>query len=322
MKPKVFIARPIPSEVESYIAEHCSYTKWEERDMIPRKALLEKVAEADGLLTFGGRIDDELFDHAPNLKVVSTMSVGYNHFDLAAMKSRGIMGTHTPYVLDETVADLVLALMLGAARRIAELDRYVKEGSWQRGDDENLFGIDVHHAQVGIIGLGRIGEEIARRCKFGFNMDVAYYNRKRKTEAEEQFGVRYLPLDDLLQQSDFIVLMTPLTSDTTGLIGREQFKLMKSSAIFVNASRGQTIDEEALVEALQRKQIRAAGLDVYEKEPIDAAHPLLQLPNVITVPHIGSATARTRFNMAMMAARNLVMALHGEIPPNLVAELK
>lgn len=322
MKPKVFIARNVPREVEDYIAEHCTYDKWDRPELIPRDALLASLSDAEGLLTFGGKIDDELLDHAPKLKVVSTMSVGYNHFDLAAMKARGVMGTNTPDVLNETVADLIFALILAAARRVTELDRYVKEGHWKRGNNQNLFGLDVHHKKLGIIGMGGIGEAVARRAKWGFQMDILYHNRSRKPEAESELGATYCTMDQLLQEADFIVLMTPLTPETQRLIGQREFELMKPSAIFINASRGQTVDEQALITALEQKTIYGAGLDVFEREPVSPDNPLLKLPNVITLPHIGSATSKTRFDMAMLAAENLVAALSGRIPPQLVKELR
>lgn len=322
MKPNVFIDRPIPAKVEQYIAEHCEYSIWDRKEPIPSDVLRDKLAKADGLLTSGRRIDGGLLDMAPNLKAVSTISVGYNHFDVAAMKARGVIGTNTPDVLTETVADLVFALILSTARRIAELDRYVKDGLWKPDDTENLFGVDVHHASLGIIGMGRIGEAIARRGKLGFGMDIGYYNRSRRAAAEQQFGAVYMTLEQLLRTSDFIVLMTPLTAETARMIGRDQFRMMKPGAIFINASRGQTVDEAALIEALQEGTIAAAGLDVFEREPVAADNPLLRMPNVVTLPHIGSATARTRFDMAMLAARNLVLAVSGQTPPNIVAELK
>jgi len=322
MKPYIYVDSPIPGEVENYLRTFCEVGKWESTAPIPRPVLLEQVAGAQGLLTSGSRIDAELLDHAPDLRAVSSISVGYNHFDVDAMRQRGIVGTNTPDVLSDTVADLVFALMLGTARRVAELDRYVKEGRWQRGEGDALFGLDVHHRTLGIIGMGRIGEAIARRGKFGFEMDVVYYNRSRKPDTEQQLGVRYAELAELLAGSDFIVLMAPLTPETNRLIGREQFQAMKPDAIFINASRGQTVDEEAMIDALRSGVIRAAGLDVYEQEPLPPGHPLLGLPNVLTLPHIGSATAQTRFDMAMLAARNLVEAVSGRTPPNVVAELR
>ncbi|MBD2869928.1 2-hydroxyacid dehydrogenase [Paenibacillus arenilitoris] len=322
MKPTVFIDRKVPDEVKAYISEHCAVEAWEDESTIPRPLLLEKLAKADGLLTSGRRIDAELLDSAPRLKVVSSISVGYNHFDLQAMRERGVIGTHTPFVLDDTVADLALALMLGTARRVAELDRYVKEGRWASGDGVKLFGRDVHHATLGIIGMGRIGEAVARRARFGFEMEVLYTNRSRKPEAEQQLGVRYAELKELLAQSDFVVMLAPLTAETTRMIGREQFRLMKKTAFFINVSRGQTIDEAALIEALQDGTIAGAGLDVYEKEPVAADNPLLLMDNVLALPHIGSATDKTRFDMAMLAAQNLVGALTGSAQPHIVAELR
>lgn len=322
MKPHVFISKPIPPEVEAFIGTHCEVRKWSESTPIPREYLLEQLADVHGLFTMGIAINEELIARAPFLKVVSNMSVGYNNFDLVAMKAHGIFGTNTPDVLNESVADLVFGLMLSAARRLPELDQYVKQGGWKRSDGENLFGVDVHHATLGIIGMGRIGEAIARRAKLGFRMEVLYCNRNRKPEVENALGVRYCSMEALLEQSDFVVLMTPLTPETVHVIGRAQFERMKSSAIFINASRGETVDESALVNALKNHQIRAAGLDVFAKEPVEAGHPLLSMPNVVTLPHLGSATAKTRFDMAMLAARNMVDALNGKIPENLVAELK
>lgn len=322
MKPKVFIARPTPPEVEEYIAQHCEYRKWQGDKLISREELLKELHDVDGLMTTGGKINRELLEHAPRLKVVSNMSVGYNNFELETMAEKRVMGTHTPHVLDDSVADLVIGLMLSTARRIPELDRYVKEGQWKKGDEEVLYGLDVHHATLGIIGMGRIGETIAKRAKLGFDMNVLYYNRNRKIEAENRLGITYTDKEQLLKEADFVVLMTPLTPETAHLMGEHEFHLMKKSAIFINASRGKTVDEQALVKALQNKVIYGAGLDVFYTEPVEPDNPLLKLPNVVSVPHIGSATHKTRFDMAMVAAKNLVKAVHGEIPPNLVEELK
>jgi gluconate 2-dehydrogenase len=319
MKPNVFITRTLPPEVEAYIAAHCNYTIWNHDEPLTRDILLRQLAQVNGLLTAGGKIDEELLNHAPHLKVVSNLSVGYNNMDLIAMKAHGVIGTNTPGVLDETVADLVFGLILAAARRIPELDHYVKQGKWQRSDNEQLFGLDVHHATMGIIGMGRIGEAIARRAKLGFLMNVNYYNRNRKPEVEARLGVQYQNMNELLRTSDFIILMTPLTAETTHLIGREEFLCMKPTAIFINASRGKTVDEAALIEALHNHQIHGAGLDVFDREPVDAFNPLLLMPNVISLPHIGSATAQTSFDIAMLAAKNLVSALNGQIPPNIVS---
>ncbi|RUT28422.1 D-glycerate dehydrogenase [Paenibacillus zeisoli] len=320
-KPKVFIARPVPPEVEEYVGKHCTYSKWEGEKPLTPEQLAGHIADVEGLLTAGGRIDAELLDHAPHLKVVSTMSVGYNNFDLDAMKQRGIKGTNTPDVLNDTVADLIMAMMLSVARRVPELDNYVREGSWKRGDNESLFGLDVHHKTLGIIGMGSIGRAVARRGKFGFGMDILYHNRNRNEQAEQEYDAVYVTMEELLEQSDFIVLMTPLTDETRHMIGESEFAKMKETAIFVNASRGQTVDEEALIRALQNKTIYGAGLDVFDKEPVHPDNPLLSLPNVVLLPHIGSSTEKTRLDMAMRAAEHMVSVLQGGTPAGLIKEL-
>lgn len=320
-KPSIYIAEKLPEEVEKYIAKYCDYEKWDLSEKIPRDILFQKIKDKEGVILTDIKIDEELLKNAPKLKVVSNISVGYNNFDLKAMKKRKIIGTNTPYVLDDTVADLILGLMLSASRRIVELDRYVKDNKWTPRDDENLFGLDVHHATLGIIGMGRIGEAVAKRAKFGFDMEVLYYNRSRKEDIEERLGVKYCEFDSLLQKSDFIVLMTPLTDDTYHLIDTKEFNKMKNTAVFINASRGQTVNEKALIEALKSNKIYSAGLDVYETEPINFDNHLIKMPNVVTIPHIGSATEKTRFDMCMLAAKNLVSAVTGEVPANVVPEL-
>jgi glyoxylate/hydroxypyruvate/2-ketogluconate reductase len=319
---KIFVSERIPKLVEEYLREHCDVERWEGIGQISREVLLEKVQDKDGLLMFGENINEELLQAAPNLKAVSTVSVGYDSFDINAMKKYSVTGLHTPYVLDETVADLVFGLMLSVSRRICELDAYVKAGKWDKAVGKGLFGIDVHHKTLGIIGMGRIGEAIAKRAKFGFDMNILYYNRSQKEEVEKKFDAMYCSLEELLQKSDYVVLMTPLTEETYHLIDVEQFRLMKNSAIFINASRGQTVNEEALIHALQSGEIHGAGIDTFTQEPVEKDNPLLQMKNVVTVPHIGSATLETRHNMAMMAAKNLVQALQGENPAYVVKELR
>ncbi|MHA6260244.1 2-hydroxyacid dehydrogenase [Sporosarcina sp. CAU 1771] len=318
MKQIVYVTYPISKDVEVFLSEHCVVRKWEGNGMIPRELLLREIKNVDGLYTSrnsGGNIDEELLRSTPNLKVISTVSVGYNHFDIEAMNNHNVIGTNTPEVLNETVADLAFALVLSSARRIVELNQYVQDGKWNVNTDYlETYGMDVHSSTLGIIGMGRIGESIARRAKFGFNMDVLYYNRNRKPEAEKIYGAEYCELDVLLSRSDFVVLVTPLTPETFQMIGAREFGLMKKSAIFVNVSRGQTVDEEALIEALRNGDIHGAGLDVFEKEPIDPDNPLLTMKNVVAVPHIGSATAQTEEAMAMRAAENIVAALTGKGP--------
>lgn len=321
MKPKVFIARSLPPEAEAHIAAHCEIAKPKEGERLGRESFFEAIRDAEGLLTSGTPIDEELLRHAPKLRVVSNMSVGYNNFDLEAMKARGIVGTHTPGVLDDTVADLILGLMLSAARRIPELDQIVRSGLWHKGSDKGFFGLDVHHRTVGIIGMGRIGGAVAKRAKLGFDMNVLYYNRSRNEVAESAYGAVYSTMDELLAASDFVVIMTPLTPATERFFDAAHFAKMKRTAFFINASRGAVVDEAALVAALQDGTIAGAGLDVFENEPVAPDHPLLALPNVVLLPHIGSATDATRFDMAMLAARNLVAAVTGNGPANVVPEL-
>ncbi|MDB5054645.1 MAG: 2-ketogluconate reductase [Bacilli bacterium] len=321
MKPNIFIARKLPQKVEAYLKEHCECTKWEGEETITSEQLLKAVSNVEGLLVTGSPIDQALLNAAPKLRAVSNLSVGYNNFDLSAMKARKIIGTNTPYVLDETVADLAFALILSTARRVAELNQFVKEGKWESGQDAELFGVDVHHATLGIIGMGRIGEAVARRAKLGFLMDVVYYNRRRKLESEQKLDLTYCSLESLLQRSDFVLLLTPLTTETRHLMDYAQFALMKKKAIFINVSRGENVNEKALVEALQAGKIYGAGLDVFEHEPIAANHSLLQFDNVVTLPHLGSATEQTRFDMAMAAAKNLVEALTGSTIKHVVPEL-
>lgn len=323
MKPKVFIARPIPQEVEDYIAAHCDYKIWTETGAIPPPVLLEEARNADGLLVSNAPVTKEFLEQVPHLKVISNTAVGYDSFDLEAMKEFNVLGTHTPYVLDETVADLVFSLVLAAARRVPELNNYVKQGEWTKETQSSqLFGKDVHHATMGIVGMGRIGEKIARRAVFGFEMNVLYNSNTPKPELEKEYGIVYSDLDSLLERSDFVVLILPLTSSTRHLIGKEQFERMKPDAILINCARGAVVDETALIEALQQGQIQGAGLDVFEQEPVDPGNPLLKMDQVVVLPHIGSATERTRNAMAMKAAKNLVAGVTGKVPDNVVKELR
>lgn len=323
MKPKVFIARPVSKEVEAYIAKYCDYRIWNKKEPIPMDVLLEEAKEAEGLLVQKLAVTKDFLAQVPHLKIISNTAVGYDSFDLEAMKEYGVIGTHTPFVLDDTVADLVFALILAAARRIPELNHYVKQGNWnQQTRSEQLFGTDVHHATLGIVGMGRIGEKIAKRAIFGFDMNVLYHATTSKPELEEKYGMVYNDLDGLLEKSDFVVLIVPLTAATRQLIGAEQFRRMKASAFLINASRGAVVDEQALIEALKNGEIQGAALDVFEKEPTDPDNPLLKMEQVVAVPHIGSATAKTREAMVMKAAENLVAGVTGGIPENVVKELR
>jgi len=321
-KPKVFIGIKIPKEIEEYIGKYCDYTIWDRDEPLTYDIAVEKIKDVEGALLPMIKIDENLLDHGPNLKVISNFTVGYNNFDTDIMKERGIIGTNAAGSSNNTVADLIFGLILGAARRIPELDRVVKERKWEKGHDNNFYGKDVSETSIGIIGMGGIGEEVARRAKLGFDMNVYYYNRNRKKEVEKNLGVKYLDFDSLLKKSNFVVSMTPLTDKTYHLMGKREFSLMKKDSIFINASRGAVVDEEALIWALENKEIWAAGLDVFEYEPIDKDSPLLKIKNVITVPHIGASTHRTLDRMKKVGAKNLIQALKGETPDNLVPELR
>ncbi|MFV2048962.1 2-hydroxyacid dehydrogenase [Metabacillus sp. YM-086] len=318
MKKKIVIYREVPERVVNTLKENFEVSYFKNLHTNNYDEFIKELHHADGLLGASMKMDKTLLDHAPKLKVISNISVGYDNLDLVELKNRGIIATNTPGVLNDTTADTVFGLLLATARRMTELDHYVKSGNWNGSKNEDLFGVDVHHKKLGIIGMGSIGQAIAKRAHFGFDMEILYYNRSRKKEAEEKFSAIYCSLDELLTQSDFVCLMIPHTPETEKMIGEREFQLMKSSAIFINGSRGKNVDEQALIKALQQKWILRAGLDVFEHEPIEKDNPLLTMSNVVTLPHIGSATKETREKMAMLAAENLSKALDGETPLNII----
>ncbi|MGD8191252.1 2-hydroxyacid dehydrogenase [Brevibacillus ginsengisoli] len=318
-KPRIYITRRIPEQAFNHLQETCEIRHWEEYDLpVPREVLEEEIEQADGIFTLlTEKIDEQLLRRAKRLKVISNMAVGYNNIDVEAATNRGILVTNTPDVLTETTADLTFALLMATARRLVESSTFLRSGDWITWSPMLLTGQDIHGATLGIIGMGRIGEAIARRAK-GFDMKLIYHNRSRKPGVEEQLGIGYVELDELLRQADYVCVMTPYTPETHHLIGKREFSLMKHSAILINTARGGIVDEQALFEALVTKRIWAAGLDVFEVEPVPLDHPLLTLPNVVTLPHIGSASIATRIKMAMLAADNLLQALRGEVPAHLV----
>ncbi len=318
MQQKVVIYRELPEKVLSFLKSKFDVSYFPNLNNENYREFLYELQTAQGLLGASMKIDQELLDQAPNLKVISNISVGYDNLNIEELKKRGILATNTPGVLDDTTADTVFGLMLATARRMPELDHYVKSKKWEGTKDEDVFGVDVHHKTLGIIGMGSIGCAIAKRARFGFDMDILYHNRSRNEEAENKFGAIYCSLDDLLTKSDFVCLMVPHTPETEKMIGEKEFNLMKDSAIFINGSRGKNVDEAALIKALQEKKILRAGLDVFETEPIEKDNPLLTLSNVVTLPHIGSATTETRAQMAELAAKNIAIALEGDTPPNLI----
>lgn len=319
LKPKIYITRKIPVPIIKHLEKSCDVSVWEHEDTpVPRDVLEEKMGEIDGLFCLlTETIDEEILSKATKLKVISNMAVGYNNIDIEAASKKGIMVTNTPGVLTETTADLTFALLMATARRITEASAFLRDGQWQTWSPMQLTGQDIYQSTIGIIGLGRIGEALARRAK-GFNMNILYHSRNRKLQAEEELGLHFGSLEDLLRKSDFVCIMTPYTTETHNMIRKEHFHLMKDTAILINTARGGIVNENDLYQALSLGQIWAAGLDVFEQEPVSLDHPLLTLPNVVTLPHIGSASIVTRMKMAEVASENLLRVLNGDIPKHVV----
>ncbi len=319
-KPKVFVTRKLAQEALDLISRETQMEVWPGELPPERETLLDKVRDADGLLSLlTDSIDAELMDAAPKLIVISNYAVGYDNVDLGEATRRGIVVGNTPGVLTETTADMAFALLMASARRLAEGHEYILKGRWRTWGPMVLLGQDIHGATLGIIGLGRIGAEMAKRAR-GFNMRILYHGPHRKSEQlEKELGATYVPeLSDLLSAADFISIHVPLTPSTTGLIGAAEFDMMKKNAVLINTSRGGIVDQKALGQALESGRIFAAGLDVTAVEPIPRDDPLLTLKNVIITPHISSASVKTRTKMAMMAAENLLAGVKGELPPNCV----
>jgi glyoxylate reductase len=315
LKSTVYITRKLPEEIIAKLSSHFNVRMWEEKNVpVPRDVLLKEIENVDGLLCLlSDRIDEEVLKKANQLKAICNLAVGYNNIDVQAAAREGIVITNTPGVLTETTADLTFALLMAAARRVVEASDVLHSGDWGAWSLMQLTGQDIYGATLGIIGLGRIGEALVKRAK-GFDMNVLYYNRTRKQEKEQELGILYAELKDLLQQSDYVCLLLPYSPEAHHMIGKEELSLMKSTAILVNSSRGGIVDEDALYHAVKDGEIWAAGLDVFEQEPIRVDHPLLSLPNVVTLPHIGSASVRTRMKMAHLAADNLLNILNGAEP--------
>ena len=318
MKPSIILYKALPDDLHQRLEDHFTVTQVDNLDPETVQKNAEAFANAEGLLGSSEKVDAALLEKMPKLRATSTVSVGYDQFDVDALNARSIFLMHTPTVLTETVADTMMALVLSTARRVVEVAERVKAGEWKQGIGPDWFGIDVHHKTLGIIGMGRIGLALAQRAHFGFGMPILYNARRHHSEAEERFQARYCDIDTLLQESDYVCVVLPLTDETHHMIGAEQFKKMKSSAIFINAGRGPVVDEQALIAALKSGENHAAGLDVFEQEPLPVDSPLLSLPNVVALPHIGSATHETRYNMAACAVDNLIDALNGKVEKNCV----
>jgi glyoxylate reductase len=314
----VFVTSPLPHEALTILKNHFKKVEVSKDHLhLTRKKFLKEIAGRDGVLTLlTDRIDEEALTAMRRAKVVANCAVGYNNIDVHGATRRGIMVTNTPGVLTDATADLTWALILSVARRIPEADRFLRAGKYKEWGLLLLLGSPVYGKTLGLVGAGRIGTAVAMRAR-GFNMNILYYDPFRNERIEKEVGARRVSLSQLLRKADIVSVHVPLDKSTHHLIGEKELNLMKTSALLVNTSRGEIIDEKALVEALRKGKIAGAGLDVYEHEP-KVSPELKKLKNTVLLPHIGSATLETRTKMAVMAAQNLVAALEGRIPPNLV----
>jgi glyoxylate reductase len=315
-KPKVFVTRIIPDAGLSRIKQHCDAEVWTDPLPPPHAVLRQKVAGCDGLVSLlTDKIDAALLDTAPRLKVVSNYAVGFNNIDVPAATARGVAVGNTPGVLTDATADMAFCLLIAAARRVVEGHQYTLSGQWKTWEPIGHLGQDLAGRTLGIIGMGRIGYAMAKRCHGGWDMKILYHDVYKSEPAEKNFGARQVDLDTLLRESDFISVHTDLNEKTRGMIGPEQFKKMKRTAVLINSARGPLVDQKALAEALKAGTIFAAGLDVTDPEPPAPDDPLLKLPNVVIAPHIASATFGTRNAMAEICANNLIAGLTGQKLP-------
>ncbi len=319
MKPKLFMTREIPERGLKKIKEHFEVDLWPEEAPPPKDVIIERVKDKDALVSLlTDPIDAEVMDAAPNLRIISQYAVGFDNIDVKAATERGIYVTNTPGVLTETVADFAFALLLAVARRLVEADHYVRSGQWKVAwHPLMMLGTDVHGATLGIVGMGRIGQAVARRAK-GFGMKILYYDVVPRPEIEKEVGAKRVDLETLLKESDFVSLHVPLLPETYHMIGEGELKMMKPTAFLINTARGKVVDQKALYRALKEGWIAGAALDVFEREPIPPDDPLLQLKNVVLAPHAASASIETRSKMADIVAENLIAFKEGKVPPTLV----
>ncbi|WP_374530191.1 2-hydroxyacid dehydrogenase [Acinetobacter sp.] len=317
MNKKVVVFSQIDPEILTRLQAQYDVVVIDPKQSDVNQQIQDHVQNADGMIGAGRLLNESNLAGAQQLKIISSVSVGYDNYDVGYLSQNQIWLSHTPHVLTETTADLAFTLLMSAARKVPYLDQWTKTGEWKRTVSQAQFGQDIYGKTLGIIGLGNIGAAIARRGLYGFNMNILYHNRREKLEMAQPLNAQYRTLDELLQQSDFVVVAVDLNAESKALISTEQFDLMQSHAVLVNIARGSVIDEQALIQALKERKIFAAGLDVYEKEPLQDSE-LFQLDNVVTLPHVGSATAETRKKMAELAYRNLVDALEGRQPAYLV----
>ncbi len=316
--PKVYVTRRIQDAGLSLLPGRVDFEVWEKTAPVERAVLLEKAPGVQGLLcTLSDRIDEELLSRCPGLRVVSNYAVGYDNIDVEAATRRGVLVTNTPDVLTNATADVAFTLILASARRVVEANEFLRSGEWVTWHPDLLLGQDVSESVLGIVGMGKIGQAVARRAA-GFSMKILFFNRSPKPDLEKELGARQVSLDELLRESDFVSLHCPLSAETKGLIGERELRMMKKSSILINTSRGPVVDQKALYRACSEQWIWGAGLDVFEKEPVPLDEPLLTLKNVTTIPHLGSATIKAREGMARKAAENLLAALEGKKPTDLV----
>ena len=311
---KVYVTRSIYPEALDVLQRGHEVRVWDEDRTIPRDVLLREIADADAVLTLlTEKVDDEFLDHAPRAKIVANMAVGFDNIDVPACTRRKVVVTNTPGVLTETTADFAFALLMAAARYVVPGMQYVRGGKWKTWSPSLFVGRDIHHATLGIVGLGRIGQEMAKRGR-GFDMDIVYFDVHRREDLEQQHGWRYAEMDTLLGEADFITIHVDLNDATRKMFSTEAFRKMKNTAYLINAARGPIVDTDALYEAVKAGEIAGAGLDVTDPEPLPAEHPILTLENVVVCPHIASASLQTRTKMAILAAENIVAVLNGERP--------
>ena len=318
MQPKVYITRRIPESGIKLLQESCDVEIWDSDDVVPRDVFLKAISDKDAVLCLlTDKVDAETMDVAKNVKIFANMAVGFDNIDVDECTKRGVMASNTPGVLTDTTADFAFTLLMAAARRIREGHEFIQAGKWETWGPLLLMGQDIHHATLGLIGLGRIGTEMARRGQ-GFSMRVIYNDVVRREDLEQELGLEYADFDTVLRESDFVSMHVPYMPATHHLISTEQLAMMKQSAVLINTARGPIVDPQALYTALKSGEIWAAGLDVTDPEPIPMDDPLLTLDNCLIAPHIASASFNTRSDMSELAANNILAALSGERPPTIL----
>lgn len=316
--PRVYVTRRIQDAGLSLLPGRAGFRVWEKDVPVDRETLLKEASGVDGLLsTLSDKIDGELFSRCPGLKVVSNYAVGFDNIDVNEATRRGVLVTNTPDVLTNATADLAFTLLLSSARRVVEASEFLRSGEWKTWSPNLLLGQEVSESVIGIVGMGKIGRAVARRAA-GFSMKILFFNRSPRPDIERELGAKQVALEELLRESDFVSLHCPLNDETRGLIGEKELRMMKKTSVLINSSRGPVVDQKALYRACSENWIWGAGLDVFDVEPVPLDEPLLSLKNVTTLPHLGSATVKAREGMARKAAENLLSALEGKRPADLV----